>query len=167
MGDLGYEKNSFKSSEPLDDTIIWNIGGRWTPSARTTLEATYGKRFFGNRYAVNLSHQTKRTTWLLRYDEQQETVRDRQIERAVRSRGIDISQVDPVTGDPVLPDGGIPTQTTNEVFVTRLLSSGVVFQTERNQIPFLCLTKAAISNQAGGTKASSVRRRTGRAVLPP
>ncbi|MGH8489780.1 MAG: TIGR03016 family PEP-CTERM system-associated outer membrane protein, partial [Gammaproteobacteria bacterium] len=133
LGDLGYEKNSFESSEPLDDTIIWNIGGRWTPSARTTLEATYGKRFFGNRYAVNLSHQTKRTTWLLRYDEQQETVRDRQIERAVRSRGINISPVDPVTGDPVLPDGGVPTQT-NEVFVTRLLSSGVVFQTERNQI---------------------------------
>ncbi len=133
LGDLGYEKNSFASSEPIDNTIIWNIGGRWTPSARTTLEATYGKRFFGNQYAVNLSHQTKRTTWLLRYDEEAETVRDRQIERAVRSRGINISPVDPITGDPVLPDGGIPTQT-NEVFVSKRLSSGVVFQTERNQI---------------------------------
>ncbi|MGH8470461.1 MAG: TIGR03016 family PEP-CTERM system-associated outer membrane protein [Gammaproteobacteria bacterium] len=133
LGDLGYEKNSFASSVPIDDTIIWNIGGRWTPSARTTLEATYGKRFFGNQYAVDLRHQTKRITWLLRYDEQAETVRDRQIERAVRSRGIGTSLVDRVTGEPVRLDGGIPTQT-NEVFVRRLFSTGVVFQTERNQI---------------------------------
>lgn len=60
-------------------------------------------------------------------------MRDRQIERAVRSRGIKISPVDLVTGDPRLTDGGIPTQT-NEVFVRRLFSTGVVFQTERNQI---------------------------------
>ncbi|MGH8580398.1 MAG: TIGR03016 family PEP-CTERM system-associated outer membrane protein [Gammaproteobacteria bacterium] len=153
LGDLGYEKNSFESSEPIDNTIIWKIGGRWTPSARTTLEATYGKRFFGNQYAVNLSHQTKRTTWLLRYDEQQETVRDRQIERAVRSRGIDIGPVDPVTGDPVLPDGGVPTQTTNEVFVTRLLSSGVVFQTERNQITLSVFDESRDFQSSGGNQS--------------
>ena len=152
LGDLGYEKNSFASSEPIDNTIIWNIGGRWTPSARTTLEATYGKRFFGNQYTVNLSHQTKRTTWLLRYDEQEETVRDRQIERAVLSRGINISPVDPVTGDPVLPDGGIPTQT-NQVFVSRLLSSGVVFQTERNQITLSVFDESRDFQLSGGNQS--------------
>ena len=151
LGDLGYEKNSFASSETIDDTIIWNIGGRWTPSARTTLEATYGKRFFGNQYAVNLRHQTKRITWLLRYDEQQETVRDRQIERA--SRGINIiSPVDPVTGEPGLPDGGIPPPT-NEVFVTRLLSSGVVFQTERNQITLSVFDENRDFQLSGGNQS--------------
>lgn len=133
LGDLGHESNRFESRQPTEDTIIWNVGGRWTPSAKTTLEATYGRRFFGNQYAIDLRHQTKRATWLLQYDEEQETVRDRQIERAVRSRGINASLADPITGDPILPDGGVPTQT-NEVFVTRLLSSGVIFQTERNQI---------------------------------
>ncbi|MFH0351706.1 MAG: TIGR03016 family PEP-CTERM system-associated outer membrane protein [Chromatiales bacterium] len=152
LGDLGYEKNSFESSEPIDDSIIWNIGGRWTPSARTTLEATYGKRFFGNTYAVNLSHQTKRMTWLLRYDEQAETVRDRQIERAVRSRVINIGPVDRETGDPVLPDGGVPTQT-NEVFVRRLLSSGVVFQTERNQITLSVFDESRDFQLSGGNQS--------------
>jgi len=151
LGDLGYEKNSFASSETIDDTIIWNIGGRWTPSARTTLEATYGKRFFGNQYAVNLRHQTKRITWLLRYDEQQETVRDRQIERA--SRGINIiSPVDPVTGEPGLPDGGIPPPT-NEVFVTRRLSSGVIFQTERNQITLSVFDENRDFQLSGGNQS--------------
>ncbi|MCI0562831.1 MAG: TIGR03016 family PEP-CTERM system-associated outer membrane protein [Nitrososphaera sp.] len=152
LGDLGYEKNSFESSDAIDNTIIWNIGGRWTPSARTTLEATYGKRFLGKQYAVNLSHQTKRMTWLFRYDEEQETVRDRQIERAVRSRGINISPIDPETGDPVLPDGGIPTQT-NEVFVRRLLSSGVVYQTDRNQITLSVFDENRDFQSSGGSQS--------------
>lgn len=152
LGDLGHESNRFESRQPIEDTIIWNVGGRWTPSARTTLEATYGKRFFGNQYAVDLRHQTKRATWLLRYDEEQETVRDRQIERAVSSRGTNISPVDPLTGGPVLPDGGIPTQT-NEVFVTRLLSSGVIFQTERNQITFSVFDESRDFQSSGASQS--------------
>ncbi|MGH9197083.1 MAG: TIGR03016 family PEP-CTERM system-associated outer membrane protein, partial [Acidimicrobiia bacterium] len=55
VGDLGYEDNSFAGNP--ESGIIWDVGVRWTPSGRTTLEATYGRRFFGNRYFFNLSHE--------------------------------------------------------------------------------------------------------------
>lgn len=152
LGDLGYERNSFASSEPIDDSIIWNVGGRWTPSARTMLGATYGKRFFGNQYRVNLRHQTRRTTWLLSYSEEQETVRDRQIERAVRSRGIAVGPLDPVTGDPILPDAGIPTQT-NEVFVTKLFSSSAIFETERNRVTLSVFDETRDFQLSGGEES--------------
>ncbi|MCI0563240.1 MAG: TIGR03016 family PEP-CTERM system-associated outer membrane protein [Nitrososphaera sp.] len=152
IGDLGYESNSFASREPLDDTIIWDIGGRWTPSARTQLEATYGERFFGNRYTVNLTHQSRRATWHLRYDEEQDTVRDRQLELAVRSRGIDITPVDPRTGEPTLPSGGVPTQT-NEVFIRRLFSSGLVLEGDRNQVSLFVFDENRDFLSGGGSES--------------
>jgi len=48
VGSLGYEDNKFRSAGDAGSGIIWDVGVRWTPSGRTTLEATYGRRFFGD-----------------------------------------------------------------------------------------------------------------------
>lgn len=42
---------------------------QWEPSARTSLSASYSKRFFGNSYNIRLQHRTKRLTNTVTYDE--------------------------------------------------------------------------------------------------
>jgi hypothetical protein len=109
---------------------------RWTPSGRTTLEATYGRRFFGDRYFFNLSHESRRTKWHLSYDEVPYTARDAQIDEAVAARGGAIPIIDPVTGLPSVSGAGIP-RLSDEVYVQRRLSGGLVIEAGRNDFDIL------------------------------
>jgi len=136
LGDLGYEDNDFSSAGDPGSGIIWDAGVRWTPSGRTTLEATYGRRFFGDRYFIDLSHESRRTRWRITYDEAAYTARQVQIDEAVAARGGAIPNVDPVTGLPTVSGAGIP-RLSDEVFVQRRLSGGVVLEAGRNDFDIL------------------------------
>ncbi|MGH8605034.1 MAG: TIGR03016 family PEP-CTERM system-associated outer membrane protein, partial [Gammaproteobacteria bacterium] len=136
VGDLGYEDNDFSLARDPGSNIIWDVGVRWTPSGRTTLEATYGRRFFGDRYFFNLSHESRRTKWRVSYDEMPFTARDTQIEQAVVAGGGAIPIIDPVTGLPTVSGAGIP-ELDNEVFVQRRLSGGLVVEAGRNDFDIL------------------------------
>jgi uncharacterized protein (PEP-CTERM system associated) len=136
VGDLGYEDNSFRSAGDPGRGIIWDVGVRWTPSGRTTLEATYGRRFFGDRYFFNLSHESRRTTWHITYDEVPYTARQAQIDEADAARGGAIPTIDPVTGLPTVSGAGIP-RLSDEVYVQRRLSGGVVLEAGRNDFDIL------------------------------
>jgi len=136
VGSLGYEDNSFQSAGDEVSGIIWDIGVRWTPSGRTTLEATYGRRFFGDRYFFNLSHESRRTRWHITYDEVPYTARQAQIDEADAARGGAIPIIDPVTGLPTVSGAGIP-RLSDEVYVQRRLSGGVVLEAGRNDFDIL------------------------------
>lgn len=41
------------------DTDFWNVGLRWRPDERTSAEARYGQRFFGDSYSVLISRQQR------------------------------------------------------------------------------------------------------------
>ena len=136
VGSLGYEDNSFRSAGDAARGIIWDVGVRWTPSGRTTLEATYGKRFFGDRYFFDLSHESRRTRWRITYDEAPYTPRQAQIAEAVAAGGGAIPVIDPVTGLPTVSGAGIPTLS-DEVYVQRRLSGGLVVEAGRNDFDIL------------------------------
>ena len=136
LGDVGYQRNQFRSAQGTRDDIIWDIGARWAPSARTKLEATYGQRFFGDRYSLDFTHQRRRLTWHLNYTEQQQLARQLQIDQATLAQGGAIPILDPITKLPILAGGGIP-RLSDEVFVTRRFSGGVVFDGARNQFSLL------------------------------
>lgn len=58
----GREANNFQSS----DKQTYNNSGvqlRWLPNQRTTLNALYQRRFFGNSHTVDFSYRTPRTAW--------------------------------------------------------------------------------------------------------
>ena len=140
VGSLGYEDNSFRSAGDPARGIIWDVGVRWTPSGRTALEATYGRRFFGDRYFFNLSHESRRTKWHITYDEVPYTARQAQIAEAVAAGGGAIPVIDPVTGLPTVSGAGIPTLNdtlSDEVYVQRRLSGGVVLEAGRNDFNIL------------------------------
>ena len=66
----GYEKFNYLSiSGGLPEGRFWTAGFSWTPSARTSLEASTGNRFFGKTYSLAASHQSRNTVWNLNYSE--------------------------------------------------------------------------------------------------
>jgi len=63
--DLSY--NIVEDKTVSDNYIATNIN--WQPSQRTSLVAGYSQRFFGDSYNLNFSHETKRLTNKISYDE--------------------------------------------------------------------------------------------------
>lgn len=54
----------------------WSAGFIWTPSARTSLQLSGGKRYFGDTYSMAAMHHSRHTIWNLSYGEDVTTNRD-------------------------------------------------------------------------------------------
>ncbi len=51
-----------------------NAAMRWQPSTRTSLEANFSERFYGDSYGLNFSHSNKRLTNSISYQEEVQTL---------------------------------------------------------------------------------------------
>ncbi|MHB1291137.1 MAG: TIGR03016 family PEP-CTERM system-associated outer membrane protein [Sulfuricella sp.] len=65
----GYEKNNYISIGTKPEGSFWSAGFSWAPSARTSIDASAGRRFFGSTYSLAASHRTRLTAWNLGYSE--------------------------------------------------------------------------------------------------
>lgn len=54
----------------------WSFGFAWTPSSRTSVSASIGKRYFGDSHHVDAVHRTRATAWSVRYSTDVTTSRD-------------------------------------------------------------------------------------------
>lgn len=63
----GKERNSYRSDP--DDGRFWSAGLAWTPSPRTNVSASTGRRFFGKTYGFDATHRARRSLWRLAYAE--------------------------------------------------------------------------------------------------
>ncbi|HWW73314.1 MAG TPA: TIGR03016 family PEP-CTERM system-associated outer membrane protein, partial [Duganella sp.] len=54
----------------------WSAGFGWTPSSRTSVSASVGKRYFGDSYHLDAVHRTRATAWSVRYATDVTTSRD-------------------------------------------------------------------------------------------
>ena len=68
-GDLGYEDNKYTSSGGRTSGRRWSVGFLWAPGPRTSLSASYGRRFFGNTYSLDFKHRSRLTQWEASYSE--------------------------------------------------------------------------------------------------
>lgn len=66
-GFYGEERNDFVSNTDDIDGIFWDVGLRWTPSSRTTVEVGTGDRFFGSTPRFSVSHQYRRSVFSASY----------------------------------------------------------------------------------------------------
>lgn len=67
---VGYEKNNYLVSDgkkPEGDD--WSAGFKWTPTSRTLLDASFGRHYYGNTYALTASERTRATVWSLGYSD--------------------------------------------------------------------------------------------------
>ncbi|MBG6221024.1 MULTISPECIES: TIGR03016 family PEP-CTERM system-associated outer membrane protein [unclassified Janthinobacterium] len=70
MASGGMEKEGYIArSGKAPEGRFWSLGGVWTPSPRTSLAFSTGKRFFGNTYSVDATFLQRHTNWQLNYSE--------------------------------------------------------------------------------------------------
>jgi uncharacterized protein (PEP-CTERM system associated) len=60
-GSVGYEDNDIQTNRNDTNGATWDVGARWTPNPRTSVDADFGERYFGERYSANISHRSRRT----------------------------------------------------------------------------------------------------------
>jgi uncharacterized protein (PEP-CTERM system associated) len=69
-GTGGYENNTFGGAvQNKPKGVRWSAGFIWLPTPRTSIEASAGKRFFGDNYFLNASHRTRLFAFNTRYEE--------------------------------------------------------------------------------------------------
>jgi uncharacterized protein (PEP-CTERM system associated) len=66
----GYERYDYLSLNQNPEGSYWLAGFRWTPSERTDIEASAGKRFYGDTYSLLAKHRSRRAVWSLGYNEE-------------------------------------------------------------------------------------------------
>lgn len=74
LGSGGREKNTYLFSGPKPEGSFWNAGFSWAVTPRTELNASVGRRYFGNTHAFGFSHRTRKTLWNLSYSQDITTV---------------------------------------------------------------------------------------------
>jgi hypothetical protein len=72
LGTVGYENNKFEQASGLEkpESNYWNLGLNWTPTPRTQVGLSGGKRFFGNDWRVNISQRGRRSVITASYSKE-------------------------------------------------------------------------------------------------
>lgn len=64
---VGYDRNEFEGLGGGDAGASWSAGFIWTPSLRTSLQASAGRHYYGNTATLLGSHRSRHTTWNISY----------------------------------------------------------------------------------------------------
>lgn len=68
FGSFGEDKNEYLSATDTSGSF-YRAGFGWTPTRRTSIEASGGESYFGPTYSLAASLKTRQTRWELRYSE--------------------------------------------------------------------------------------------------
>ncbi|WP_165922933.1 TIGR03016 family PEP-CTERM system-associated outer membrane protein [Sulfurirhabdus autotrophica] len=117
---------------------FWSAGFGWTPSDRTSLQASYGRRFFGKTYTLDLSHHTRMTTWSAKYS--QDVTDTRTV--ALQPKAYD-AYIDPTTHQLVFyrdATGNLSPKIldtpflTNDVYINKLFTASVSINSGKSNV---------------------------------
>ncbi|MFK3739433.1 TIGR03016 family PEP-CTERM system-associated outer membrane protein [Massilia sp. TN1-12] len=72
---VGYDDYEYPALDERTAGRSVTAGFAWTPSARTSVEASFGHRYFGKTGALQATHRTRLSTWELSYTDQVTTNR--------------------------------------------------------------------------------------------
>ena len=72
----GYDQYNFGSLGGATAGKSYALGFAWTPSLRTSIQASAGKRYFGSSYSLTALHRSRRTVWNFNYSDGVTTMRD-------------------------------------------------------------------------------------------
>lgn len=68
FGTVGRDSNDFINASQSNGNF-YMAGFGWSPSRRTSLDASAGKRFLGNTFALSLLHRSRFSHWNIKYSE--------------------------------------------------------------------------------------------------
>jgi uncharacterized protein (PEP-CTERM system associated) len=130
FGAGGYEENEYPQALGQDppEGSFWEAGLRWNPTRRTSLQGSYGERYFGETWSASFSHQGPELSMDLSYSENLVTQTELQFQRSqALVRDADGNLVLDPDGDPVVIEFAVPTLA-NEVFIQKRARAGVGWQ---------------------------------------
>ncbi|MEN6587992.1 MAG: TIGR03016 family PEP-CTERM system-associated outer membrane protein [Sulfuricella sp.] len=164
----GYEKNDYISIGAKPEGSFWSGGFSWAPNSLTSIDASAGKRFFGDTYSLAAKHRTRLTTWSLAYSEDVTTSQSQFLIPATIDTASFLNQLyatrypDPVERqqvvDSIIQAAGLPLSLadsvnylTNRLFLQKSLRASVALQGARNTVIFSLYN---VSREAQSTQAS-------------
>jgi uncharacterized protein (PEP-CTERM system associated) len=65
----GYDRYEYPALNERTQGRSWSGGFIWTPSTRTRVQASFGRRYFGKTGMLASSYRTQRTVWSLDYND--------------------------------------------------------------------------------------------------
>ncbi|SFU47290.1 TIGR03016 family PEP-CTERM system-associated outer membrane protein [Pseudoduganella namucuonensis] len=71
----GYDKYDYDALGGVTQGKSWSAGVTWLPSPRTSIQATAGKRYYGNSYSLNAQHRSRASVWIISYNDAVTTTR--------------------------------------------------------------------------------------------
>jgi uncharacterized protein (PEP-CTERM system associated) len=71
----GYDKFDYEGMGGSTQGASWSGGFAWNPSARTSLQLSAGKRYYGNSYFLAATHRSRGTVWNIGYSDNVTTSR--------------------------------------------------------------------------------------------
>lgn len=66
---VGYDKYEYPVLNERTQGRSWLAGFIWTPSSRTRVQASFGRRYFGKTGLLDANYRTQRTVWSLNYND--------------------------------------------------------------------------------------------------
>jgi uncharacterized protein (PEP-CTERM system associated) len=135
-GTVGQENNDFIGNNQQGSRANWSLGATWTPSPRTRIDGSWGRRAFGNTRNFDFSHRHRRINLRGRYTEDfrttAEILQTQQVYTNVDEFGRPLTTpFDPANlADPFLPNTNLGL--TNDVFVSRRLQADIGYRYRLN-----------------------------------
>lgn len=144
IGTAGYERNSFISIRGRTSSPFWTVGFSWAPTKRTKIDASGGKRFFGNTYAASVDHRTRNTVWNLSYIEDISTFGQQSLTGGSILSASMLGQLfSGVQGGEALLNQGLPLSfsdpnnfLTNRLFLLKRLQASLTLNGKKNSLVF-------------------------------
>ncbi|MGB9107479.1 MAG: TIGR03016 family PEP-CTERM system-associated outer membrane protein [Telluria sp.] len=65
----GYDSYDYKALGGRTAGRSWSTGFIWTPSARTRVQASFGRRYFGKTGSLAASHHSRTSVWSINYSD--------------------------------------------------------------------------------------------------
>ena len=69
LGNAGYDRYEYEGLGGGQKGANWSLGFAWTPSPRTSVQATAGRHFFGNTGSLLAVHRSRYTSWNVSYSD--------------------------------------------------------------------------------------------------
>lgn len=63
----GYDRYDFEGPGPESKGRNWSVGGIWTPSTRTSVQASIGRHLYGQTGALSATVRARRMVWDIQY----------------------------------------------------------------------------------------------------
>ncbi len=134
-GSFGYDKNDYPHlAGTKTEGDYWTAGFGWSPSRRTSVEASFGKRYYGDNYLFGFKHRSQYSQWNIQYSEDVSDI----AEQILNFSGVifwdcagvlkqTVNSFDPPEPGCTLAGLGVSTGLANGVYILKSLSGGVTW----------------------------------------